>query len=89
MHVYVADMVDFARVNEAYGKFFGLNPPPRYGVMASLSILRLTPHFRTRVTVEIHLSSPTRIQIDCMAFKSADKIWDKETMHVQSVSYWA
>ncbi|KAJ3054117.1 ATP binding domain 4 [Rhizophlyctis rosea] len=70
MHVYVADMADFALVNQAYGKFFGMNPPPR-------------------VTVEIPVSSPMHIQIDCMAFKPPDKRWDRETMHVQSVSYWA
>ncbi|KAJ3043214.1 ATP binding domain 4 [Rhizophlyctis rosea] len=70
MHVYVADMSNFARVNEAYGKYFGLNPPPR-------------------VTVEIPLQKSTRIQIDCMAFKPPTLKWEKETMHVQSVSYWA
>ncbi|KAJ3299867.1 ATP binding domain 4 [Borealophlyctis nickersoniae] len=42
-----------------------------------------------RVTVEASLPENVQVQIDCLAFKAPDAAWKKETMHVQSVSYWA
>ncbi|OZJ02232.1 hypothetical protein BZG36_04548 [Bifiguratus adelaidae] len=78
MHVFVTDMNDFGKVNQIYAQFFGINPPPRALVAANLE-------------------PPCRIQIDCMAYKDSTAAGDKlragiatrQTMHVQSMSYWA
>ncbi|KND01955.1 TIGR00289 family protein [Spizellomyces punctatus DAOM BR117] len=70
MHVYVRDMSAFGRLNAAYNRYFGLNPPPR-------------------VTVEVALPGDSQVQIDCLAYQYADPAHRKETLHVQSVSYWA
>ncbi|KAI8920776.1 hypothetical protein DFJ77DRAFT_447308 [Powellomyces hirtus] len=37
-----------------------------------------------RVTVEVALPGTAQVQIDCLAYRG-----QKETMHVQSISYWA
>ncbi|TPX63981.1 hypothetical protein SpCBS45565_g06227 [Spizellomyces sp. 'palustris'] len=70
IHVYVRDMSAFGRLNAAYNKYFGINPPPR-------------------VTVEVALPEDSQVQIDCLAYQYADPAHGKETLHVQSVSYWA
>ncbi|CAG8624142.1 5873_t:CDS:10, partial [Funneliformis mosseae] len=73
MNVFIKDMDEFGKMNAIYKKFFNINPP-------------------TRACVGSNLPSPTNIQIDLMAIKpisNEESSNPRETMHVQSISYWA
>eukprot|EP00842_Homolaphlyctis_polyrhiza_P002162 jgi/Hompol1/2947/HPOL_003072-RA len=70
IHVYVADMSQFATLNAVYKGFFGhMNPP-------------------TRVTVSTELDG-AQVLIDCVAVSREYEAIERDTMHVQSISYWA
>ncbi|KAK9728364.1 hypothetical protein K7432_001153 [Basidiobolus ranarum] len=77
MNVYVRDMASFAKVNQVYKGFFDINPP-------------------SRACVQLNLPSPYRVQIDCIAAQREYTNREgqvvetqKDTMHVQGLSYWA
>ena len=74
VHVQVNDMSMFAELNSAYSHFFGfVNPPTRVTIQTALK----WPHIQCQISLFGHSNthSPTKLS--------------KETLHVQSISYWA
>ncbi|XP_066550415.1 diphthine--ammonia ligase isoform X2 [Amia ocellicauda] len=75
VHLYVRSMADFSAVNSVYQAYFNVNPP-------------------SRVCVEAPLSDGELLQIDCLlhhweAPEDNNAFYQKQAMHVQSLSHWA
>ena len=50
--IFLADLGDYAEMNEVYGQFFGQNPPARYCIKAAL----VRPEFLVEISSIAHLS---------------------------------
>jgi len=50
--IFLADLGDYAQMNEVYGQFFGENPPARYCIKAEL----VRPEFLVEISSIAHLS---------------------------------
>lgn len=50
--IFLADLSDYAGMNEVYGKYFGDNPPARYCIKAEL----VKPEFLVEISSIAHLS---------------------------------
>ncbi|XP_040917486.1 diphthine--ammonia ligase [Toxotes jaculatrix] len=75
VHLYVSSMEDFGPLNTVYKKHFGINPPARVCVQASLPAGQL-------LQMDCLLHDWTEpLQEDCFH--------QKEALHVQGLSHWA
>ncbi|KAJ3292468.1 hypothetical protein HDU79_001423 [Rhizoclosmatium sp. JEL0117] len=74
MHLYVADMSEFAALNAVYGSYFGVNPPTRVTVQVGFPVGE-----ECRIQMDC-------LAFD---HAESEKKWRKSVMHVQGVSYWA
>ncbi|ORX92572.1 hypothetical protein K493DRAFT_263323 [Basidiobolus meristosporus CBS 931.73] len=77
VNVYVDDMASFAQVNQAYKRYFGINPPSRACVQLNLP----SPH-----RVQIDCIAAKRM---CTAGEAQAAQVERDTLHVQGLSYWA